>query len=345
MDKDLKKLASAYQQVLEAQMDPVDKAALKGKHKDRKDKDIDNDGDVDSSDEYLHKKRKAVSKAMKNEESELDEAMDRKKRFSSGAKAMKAYGQKYGGVDKKDFMEVSKLLDQIGRVDILDSGRLLTRLNSLIDGMDTDVRERMFVELRKVGLVEAVGLDEARDMSGMCCKNCGDKFGEPKTESCMYDAYNAEGKNWIKMENYKESVESEEKGMKMANRNTAKKTRKASKDKEGDVSTNASLDKGAASEQKESAIRSKLISVLEKKEKNPNASKAEKPEDALKGKGAKDMVDQPKDIDDTEEKGHIDAVKAAGVTKPAQARNGGDAVRSGDQKVVNAIAAAYKSMK
>jgi len=44
-------------------MDPVDKKALKGKHKDRKDKDIDNDGDVDGSDEYLHKRRKAISKA------------------------------------------------------------------------------------------------------------------------------------------------------------------------------------------------------------------------------------------------------------------------------------------
>ena len=45
-------------------MDAVDKSELKGKHKDRKDKDIDNDGDVDSSDKFLHKRRKAVGKAM-----------------------------------------------------------------------------------------------------------------------------------------------------------------------------------------------------------------------------------------------------------------------------------------
>ena len=43
-------------------MDKVDKKAVKKKFDDRKDKDIDNDGDVDGSDEYLHKRRKAISK-------------------------------------------------------------------------------------------------------------------------------------------------------------------------------------------------------------------------------------------------------------------------------------------
>ena len=48
-------------------MDPVNKDAVKKKFVDRKDKDIDNDGDVDSSDKFLHKRRKAISKAVKNE--------------------------------------------------------------------------------------------------------------------------------------------------------------------------------------------------------------------------------------------------------------------------------------
>ena len=42
---------------------------LKKKFKDRKDKDIDNDGDTDDSDEYLHKKRQAITKAIKKESS------------------------------------------------------------------------------------------------------------------------------------------------------------------------------------------------------------------------------------------------------------------------------------
>ena len=48
-------------------LDKVDPKAVKKKFKDRKDQDIDNDGDVDSSDEYLHKRRKAVSKAISKE--------------------------------------------------------------------------------------------------------------------------------------------------------------------------------------------------------------------------------------------------------------------------------------
>jgi len=46
----------------EKKLDPVNHKELKGKHADRKDKDIDNDGDVDKSDKYLHMRRKKVSK-------------------------------------------------------------------------------------------------------------------------------------------------------------------------------------------------------------------------------------------------------------------------------------------
>lgn len=48
-------------------MDPVDPKANQKDFDDRKDKDIDNDGDVDSSDKYLHRRRKAVTKAVKGE--------------------------------------------------------------------------------------------------------------------------------------------------------------------------------------------------------------------------------------------------------------------------------------
>jgi len=49
-------------------LDKADPKAAKKKFKDRKDKDIDNDGDTDDSDKFLHKKRKAIGKAMKDED-------------------------------------------------------------------------------------------------------------------------------------------------------------------------------------------------------------------------------------------------------------------------------------
>ena len=59
----IRKMAELWAEVTEKKkMDPVGKA----------DADIDNDGDVDSSDEYLHKRRKAIKKAMKDESADMD---------------------------------------------------------------------------------------------------------------------------------------------------------------------------------------------------------------------------------------------------------------------------------
>ena len=57
--KTIDKYSQLWQEVVEKKkLDPVGKA----------DADIDNDGDVDSSDEYLHNRRKAIKKAMKEED-------------------------------------------------------------------------------------------------------------------------------------------------------------------------------------------------------------------------------------------------------------------------------------
>jgi hypothetical protein len=73
-DRDtLSKIADLLKRANESKkLDPVNKKAVGKDFDDRKDKDIDNDGDVDSSDEYLHKRRKAISKAIKKEASEKD---------------------------------------------------------------------------------------------------------------------------------------------------------------------------------------------------------------------------------------------------------------------------------
>ena len=65
-------------------IDTVNKAAIKKKFDDRKDKDIDNDGDVDDSDEYLHNRRKKVSKAIAKEDNEEEPSKKVKKKSDDG---------------------------------------------------------------------------------------------------------------------------------------------------------------------------------------------------------------------------------------------------------------------
>ena len=66
-------LADAAAKVVSEGLDKVDPVAVKKKFDDRKDKDIDNDGDTDSTDRYLHKRRAAISKAMKEDLGKEDE--------------------------------------------------------------------------------------------------------------------------------------------------------------------------------------------------------------------------------------------------------------------------------
>ena len=70
-------------------LDKVDPKAAKKKFADRKDKDIDNDGDVDSSDKFLHKKRKAIGKAIAK-----DKEKDEGNAFGRAVTAAKEAGKK-----------------------------------------------------------------------------------------------------------------------------------------------------------------------------------------------------------------------------------------------------------
>lgn len=80
-------------------LDDVDKGEAKKDFEDREDKDIDNDGDTDDSDKFLHKRRKAVSKALDKEEvAEETEQLD-----ELSPKTMASYRKKAGrSLDKLD---------------------------------------------------------------------------------------------------------------------------------------------------------------------------------------------------------------------------------------------------
>ena len=85
-------------------LDAVDKNAVKKKFADRKDKDIDNDGDTDSSDEFLHKKRKAISKAIsKDEGNAFGKALKDAK--EKGEKTFVVAGKKYNVKEEVELSE------------------------------------------------------------------------------------------------------------------------------------------------------------------------------------------------------------------------------------------------
>ena len=92
-------LGDVAAKVVSEGMDPVNKDAVKKKFADRKDKDIDNDGDVDSSDKFLHKRRKAISKAMKEDLGKEDEKSV-KDVIKGLKKAVGLHGKQAASLDK-----------------------------------------------------------------------------------------------------------------------------------------------------------------------------------------------------------------------------------------------------
>ena len=106
-----------------------------------------------------------------------------------------------------------------------------------------------------------------------------------------------------------------------------------------EVEMNPKMDKGTkdnSMEQKESRIRTALKSILEgdRAKHYKGATKPETMDDKLSGKGAKDMMNQPINRDDTEEKGHQDASKANRVGPSAKPRSSGDNLKNGDKKII-----------
>ena len=129
----------------EAKLDPVNKKALKKDFDDRKDKDIDNDGDVDSSDKYLAKRRKAVSKAISKEEVELDEKKAKvlSIEFRSSAdvkKARKWMEQNLPGADQ-GFTGVDYRVKSIQFEDVDDAEGLMSKLKKAGFKFKVDYRE------------------------------------------------------------------------------------------------------------------------------------------------------------------------------------------------------------
>ena len=119
-------IRSMYQ--VEKKLDAVNPVAVKKKFDDRKDKDIDNDGDVDSSDKYLHKRRKAISKAVKSEEVEFKRYHETKQGSLRDA-VLQMWGE---GLKKEDKKTLTKEKKDGNVKKMTDTGKEITPVETSV---------------------------------------------------------------------------------------------------------------------------------------------------------------------------------------------------------------------
>ena len=315
------KYRAASKKAEEDKMDPVKDSEAKKKFDDRDDKDIDNDGDVDSSDKFLHKRRKAIAKSKKADEPKggedtavmnpkKEDKVSKEEADPDTVRMMKANPkmQKTGGPGgmkglnkkaqkdtkaalKKESVEVAEKFDRKNKASI--------HIPMGADGIDKGEHKQIKKDVAKVGA--KVKFHSNGDLS---------YHGSDHALSGALKQHHPDDKEMADLNHHKSGKSD----------HTYKK--------------------------EEVSVRDKLMSIWEKAEDHTKgATKPETMDDKLKGKGAKDMANQPKEIDNTDEKGHDDAAKAGRTGPKAKARNSGDNTTSGDRNIVNKIAAAYKGMK
>tara|TARA_R100001086_G_scaffold197391_1_gene113938 strand:- start:289 stop:879 length:591 start_codon:yes stop_codon:yes gene_type:complete len=112
----------AFKKYLEEGLDNIDDKEAKMKFKDLKDKDIDNDGDVDDSDSYLHNKLGNVAKNVKEEELDEISATGNLDGGEGPPKTPYAFGKMddediekggYKKVKESTFMKMSRLMNEV----------------------------------------------------------------------------------------------------------------------------------------------------------------------------------------------------------------------------------------
>jgi hypothetical protein len=302
-------IAEAMRKVDEKmKLDPVDQKALKGKHADRKDKDIDNDGDVDKSDEYLHKRRQAVSKAMKNE------SEDEMKPCPKCDGSMQNHDPECPMADKGDDDDMEK--DE-------SCGKKMKKESVEVDegafkGVGKFIAKRKFANKSKQAYKDAEkSISKAHKYNFDDVKNREPHekdFTDKMKKSDRYDrAAKRLNRESVAHEQwgYGEVIETTENGF------------------------NVYFEHGVEFDVSESELM-----FLEKNYamRTKGATKPETMLDKYKGKAATDMakdsdMEKPEMVAD-DEKGHTDATKAGRATKQSPARGPADKLNVGDKKPV-----------
>ena len=357
---------AAWQDVVEKKkLDPVGKA----------DADIDNDGDVDKSDDYLHNRRKTIKKAMKGEAKVCPKCDGEGCEHCDGKGTHEAYESSCGSVNaskKKMKEDDDPCWDSHKMVGMKKKGgktvpncvpKESVRHEQHGIGEVIQESENGYDILFDHGVEFNVPAEQLEGVSSAiktAKKMGGNMTGAVKKIDKMKKGMsdNPRVQKALKKANEEEEVDEAQIRTRARVRNDQEKLAKA-RDAKANVKeevvneeTVAEFEeevkqtyshfmhgtKAALQQMWQNAVNEKL-SLPKKAGHASDATPGEGINDKQTSKGARDMLDTvSKDDDDAEAKSHEDATKAGRVTAQAPARTGDN--RKGDTKIVNPVAGA-----
>ena len=289
----------------EKKMDPVGKA----------DKDIDNDGDVDSSDEYLHKRRAAIKKSMKKEDDDkmtpcpkCDGSMDNHDPECPDHPNNKGKNSKEegcGDYDKKTKKEeVEHDLDENYRT-LATKGMGAETKKSISVGRQVDYFHPSNGDKKQgsISKIHATGYHVKDDDDGKTHKF--DFHDRAKAKKMMESNQPVVSEQW----GFGEVIETTDEGL------------------------NVYFDHGV-----EFNVPASSLTFIEDKQHTKGATPPEgllDKESPRSKQFVKDHQKSDKEVEDKEKKGHEDATKAGRATKQSPARPGEP--RKGDTKIINPV--------
>lgn len=325
------KLIEAYAEVNEKKkLDPVGQA----------DADIDNDGDVDKSDKYLHNRRKAIKKAMDESKVECPkcdgEGCDHcdgkgyhmKEGYESVAKEMKkmhdeGYGKKaiMAKYNHMDNATLEKLYaSSCGTREEVEENSKAALAKKLAKASAPSEKGKKAVTLKKAPWEK----NEANNEEEVIMNPKKDKNKKADAETMANEA----------IDPFMISYSKHGKHAGFVGAKTSQDIQKKAQELKKKGFTIDKMGKYNPPVKNESVLPPVYARIMENRAKHMKG--ATPPEGMMdnskSSKGAMDMVNQPKEINDDDEKGHEDASKAGRVGPSAKARPADN--MKGDKKVI-----------
>lgn len=342
-----------FANLFEKKLDPVGQA----------DADIDNDGDVDKSDKYLHNRRKAIKKAMsKGRKMKEDEGMSKCGECGGSTENHDPECSKYQSAEKRKMNKEAKDLET-GNVDKAlkhdcakhvtseqwGFGECIPGQHTLVEGLQGEGYVTHYDVMFEHGVEFNVPVEELKILVSESHMHKKAKKEETQEEGAVKKA-NKMKKNSMdaargarfKLDNPVSDKGPEHKTGQQHNKAIGRALRREDVNEGYESVQEVEAEVETTYSNFIEATRAALRQMWEASDRSKHTKGATPPEtskDKLKGKAALDMAkdhdfDNPELVAD-DEKGHDDASKAGRVTKQAPARNGDN--RKGDKNIVNPV--------